>query len=55
MIDVPLHTSADHPDLLWLLVPSVLTFVAGLGLGAWSTDLRYRRDDPTTPTEEHDP
>ena len=34
MIDTLLHTGAEHPSLLWVLLPAFLTFVAGLGLGA---------------------
>ncbi|WP_176548326.1 hypothetical protein [Natrinema sp. CBA1119] len=40
MLDAPLHTGAQHPDLLWILVPSFLSFVAGLGLGSVSDRLR---------------
>ncbi len=39
MLDVPLHTGAQHPDLLWVLVPSILLFVAGVALGAFSDRL----------------
>ncbi|WP_408956801.1 hypothetical protein [Natrinema sp. 74] len=34
MEDIVLHTGTEHPDLLWILGPALLTFVAGLGLGA---------------------
>ncbi|MGQ3413723.1 hypothetical protein [Natrinema versiforme] len=40
MLDIPLHTGAQHPDLLWVLVPSILSFIAGLGLGSFSDRLR---------------
>ena len=40
MLDVPLHTGAQHPDLLWVLVPSILSFATGLGLGSSSDRLR---------------
>ncbi|MFC6716972.1 hypothetical protein ACFQGT_16035 [Natrialbaceae archaeon GCM10025810] len=33
MLDAVLHTGAEHPDLVRILVPSVLSFVAGLGIG----------------------
>jgi len=31
MEDIVLHTGAEHPDLLWILGPALLSFVAGLG------------------------
>ncbi|WP_254764513.1 hypothetical protein [Natrinema marinum] len=40
MIDTPLHTGAQHPDLLWALIPSVLSFGAGIVLGSFSDRLR---------------
>jgi len=40
MLDISLHTGVQHPDLLWILVPSFLSFVAGLGLGSVSNRLR---------------
>lgn len=35
-----LHTGVEHPDLWWILVPSVLSFLAGLGLGTFSDSVR---------------
>jgi len=40
MLDTPLHTGAQHPDLLWALVPSVFSFVVGVILGSFSDRLR---------------
>ncbi len=40
MLDVILHTGHGHPDLLWVLVPSLLTFFAGLSIGAFSDRVR---------------
>ena len=40
MFDVILHTGTEHPNLVWILVPSLLSFAAGLGLGAYSERLR---------------
>ncbi|WP_254762593.1 hypothetical protein [Natrinema marinum] len=34
MEEIALHTGTEHPNLLWILGPALLTFVAGLGLGA---------------------
>jgi len=49
MLDAPLHTGAQHPDLLWILVPSFLSFVAGLGLGSVSDRLRIGSVHSETP------
>lgn len=43
MIDLLLHTGAEHPDLLWVVVPSLLTFAAGIGIGRYA---KARRDVP---------
>ena len=40
MLETVLHTGTEHPDLLWILVPSFLTFVAGLGISAYSDRIR---------------
>lgn len=40
MFEIPLHTGTQHPDLVWILVPTILSFVAGLGLGAISDRVR---------------
>ncbi|WP_222919735.1 hypothetical protein [Natrinema sp. SYSU A 869] len=42
MLNTLLHTGAQHPDLLWILVPSFLSFVAGLGVASYSDRLRER-------------
>lgn len=34
MLEVALHTGTEHPGLLFAAVPSFLTFVVGLVLGA---------------------
>lgn len=40
MLDVLLHTGTEHPDMLWVAVPSILSFAAGVGIGASSDSLR---------------
>ena len=40
MIDTVLHTGSEHPDLLWILVPSFLAFLAGLGVIAYTDRIR---------------
>ncbi|ELZ02500.1 hypothetical protein [Natrialba asiatica] len=53
MLDSLLHTGSTHPNLVWILLPSLLSFAAGLGLGARSNRLldRVRSDDASAPTE----
>lgn len=35
MLDIVLHAGAEHPSLLWIIIPSILTFLAGLGVGVY--------------------
>ncbi|MFC4986541.1 MULTISPECIES: hypothetical protein [Saliphagus] len=35
-----LHTGSEHPDLWWVLVPSLLSFLAGLGIATVSDRIR---------------
>jgi len=47
MIDAILHTGLEHPDLAWILGPSLLAFLAGVGLGTYADRLRsWLRPDP---------
>ncbi|SEQ70035.1 hypothetical protein [Natrinema salaciae] len=51
MQDVVLHTGASHPNLLWIVVPAVLSFIAGLGVVAYADRIRgwFRAEsEPTT-------
>ncbi|WP_164471163.1 hypothetical protein [Halorubrum sp. CSM-61] len=34
MLDIVLHTGLEHPDIWWIVVPSLLTFLAGVGIGS---------------------
>ncbi|NUB90769.1 hypothetical protein HTZ84_14010 [Haloterrigena sp. SYSU A558-1] len=52
MLDIALHTGTEHPDLLWILVPSLLTFISGLGLGAYSDRIRARSRPENEPATE---
>lgn len=36
MLDTLLHTGTEHPNLLWVLIPSVLAFAVGLVLASIS-------------------
>lgn len=40
MLDSVLHLGLAHPNALWILVPSLLSFVTGLGLGIRSGRLQ---------------
>ena len=40
MLDIALHTGSEHPDLLWILVPSLLSFIAGLGVSTYADRVR---------------
>ncbi|ELY69840.1 hypothetical protein C488_19767 [Natrinema pellirubrum DSM 15624] len=42
MEDVVLHTGTEHPDLLWIVVPALLSFVAGLAIGLFAYADRIR-------------
>jgi len=42
MLETALHIGIDHPGFLWIAVPSFLTFVSGLLLGARSEEIRAR-------------
>lgn len=33
MLELLFHAGAEHPNLAWVVVPSVLTFIAGLLVG----------------------
>lgn len=40
MLDTLLHIGTTHPDLTWMIVSSILSFIIGLGLGSFSDRLR---------------
>ena len=40
MIDTVLHTGSEHPDLLWILAPAFLSFLAGLGVMTYADRIR---------------
>ncbi|WP_171052438.1 hypothetical protein [Haloterrigena sp. H1] len=52
MIDTVLHTGSEHPDLLWILVPAFLSFLAGLGVMTYGDRIReWIRPDSNTTAE----
>lgn len=34
VLDIGLHTGLEHPDIWRIVVPSLLTFLAGIGIGS---------------------
>mgnify|MGYP005848617013 FL=1 len=40
MLELPLHAGAEHPNLSLVVLSSLLTFLAGLGLGTYGDRLR---------------
>lgn len=36
MLDTVLHIGIEHPSALWILIPSLLSFITGLGFGIHS-------------------
>jgi hypothetical protein len=32
MLELLLHTGIDHPNVLWIVVPALVSFAAGVGL-----------------------
>lgn len=33
MLEIALHAGEGHPNLLWIVIPSILTFLGGLLVG----------------------
>lgn len=52
MLDIALHTGSEHPDLLWILVPSLLSFVAGLGVSTYADRVRNWLRPEAEPTTD---
>lgn len=40
MFETVLHAGTEHPDFLWIVIPSSLSFFAGMGIGIQSDRLR---------------
>ena len=49
MLETVLHTGIEHPNLLWIFIPALLTFAAGFKLGTLSGRLRDRFSPDTEP------
>ncbi|WP_280537946.1 hypothetical protein [Halopenitus sp. POP-27] len=49
MLDVALHTGSEHPDLWWVVVPTLLAFLVGAGISRCGDHVRSTfgfLDDP---------
>lgn len=46
MLEIASHIGADHPELLWIVVLSVLSFVGGVSVGGY-----VRSRDPAADLE----
>lgn len=40
MLDTVLHSGTTHPELLWIVLPSLLTFAAGVGIALYADRVR---------------
>ncbi|SDX66421.1 hypothetical protein [Halopenitus persicus] len=40
MLDVALHTGSEHPDLWLIAVPTLLAFLAGIGINLFGDRIR---------------
>ena len=49
MFEILLHTGHEHPNLWWVVVPSLLSFLAGLGIGSYAGRIQgwFQRGDRT--------
>jgi|APHM01.1.fsa_nt_gi hypothetical protein len=54
MIDFLLHTGIDHPNVLWIVVPALVSFAAGVGLERVRTDEETDRRPEETGTPERE-
>jgi hypothetical protein len=51
MLETVLHIGIDHPDFLWIAIPSFLTFVTGLLLGTRAETVRsWAESEPAEST-----
>jgi len=52
VIDTVLHAGTEHPNLWWVFIPSLLSFIFGVGVGLYSDQLRrLTQSDPDISTE----
>ncbi|MCU4744738.1 hypothetical protein OB955_18230 [Halobacteria archaeon AArc-m2/3/4] len=47
VFDVLIHTGAEHPNLVWVLLPAFITFVLGIGVGVFATRQRSESESAT--------
>ena len=51
MLEIALHAGTEHPNLAWVIVPSILSLVAGLAIGRYSRRTWPTRTDTQVPQE----
>ena len=52
MLDTVLHIGIEHPNVLWILMSSLLSFITGVGLDIRSSRLqKWLRPQATEPTK----
>lgn len=51
MLETVLHTGAEHPNLVWVVLAGVFSFIAGLGIGSFSDRVRSLGPDRNTVDE----
>ena len=49
MLEVLFHAGTDHPNLAWVIIPSMLSFFAGLLIGRYTGQLRQLLAPGSTP------
>jgi len=49
MLSVILHAGHEHPSLWWVVIPSLLSFLAGLTIGSYSDRLQTWFSGSQTP------
>ena len=51
-MDPILHAGVEHPSLFWVVVPSLLSFVAGIGVGSYLGRSEPSVETNSVPTNE---
>lgn len=52
MFDVALHVGTEHPNLLWVFVPSLLAFIVGFVAGMRADSIKEWFADRRQPASE---
>lgn len=49
---VPVHIGFEHPNLIWLVVVGILTFIAGLGVNLYHSTNKGESSHESTTNDE---